>query len=295
MTEQRSAAAWGIRLARLWRDLAGRPYPINVKEFAIEYSVQTSPSAPIGEIREVNLAGFEGGLFWLPNKKHWVLLYQANPDLEGRTNYTLAHEFGHFVLHRDRQEKFECSSDNVLGQDVDGLNIENEADVFASYLLMPADEIRKFILGKSVDLDLLGSIAKQYKVSLMAATRKWLEVTTECAVLVVARSDFVKWYHPSKSAKPFAYRNFAPGTPLPLQSHAALGYAGLSASARKQGVDFGSHTWVPELCGREMGIVSDRYDLTISLLIFEKPMISRGAEPDEDDEQQDSWEPPRFK
>lgn len=274
MNPSRFPKDWGIRLAKLWRDFGGNPYPIDVRKFAIEYSRQTSPDAPIGAIEEVSgIDRFEGGLFWLPNKRHWVILYRVVPGLDGRGNFTLAHELGHFVLHRQQQQEFRCSAENVLGQGRSaGQNIELEADTFASYLLLPADEFRSSISGKPIDIDLLSECANRYRVSLTAAALKWIELTDVSAALVVARDGFIKWYRPSTSARPFAHRCFAPGTELPAASHAASGYEFLSDQQRRQGANCASGIWASHLGCREMGVVLDKYDLTITLLVFDRPV-----------------------
>ena len=55
---------------------------------------------------------------------------------------TIAHELGHFVLHRARQGSFRCDKESVhFGLDTAAV-IEREADEFASNILMPGDVLR---------------------------------------------------------------------------------------------------------------------------------------------------------
>ena len=125
-------------MAQLWRAVHGLTFPINAGALAQEWSSNVAPEAPIGELQARELKGFEGGLFWLKERKVWALLYHPHPDLPGRSNFTVAHEFGHYVLHRKLQEAFQCSQSATLG--ITGARIEREADQFASYLLMPIDD-----------------------------------------------------------------------------------------------------------------------------------------------------------
>lgn len=75
-----------------------------------------------------------------------------------RLRFTLAHELGHMVMHRFPTPK-----------------MEDEANDFASALLLPAKEISPNFFGRRVDLGLLAALKTEWKVSmqslLMRATR----------------------------------------------------------------------------------------------------------------------------
>lgn len=72
-----------------------------------------------------------------------------NPCKEGRFHFTVAHEIGHWVLHRPLIEQA-ASQESLFGKS-DAPSIvcrsskkdpmETQADFFASYLLMPADRV----------------------------------------------------------------------------------------------------------------------------------------------------------
>lgn len=74
-----------------------------------------------------------------------------NPDNdnfnEGRYNFTLAHEIGHWELHRhqiipnpDQGQLFSTNSNMIICRKDEAKEfIEQQADIFASYLLMPTD------------------------------------------------------------------------------------------------------------------------------------------------------------
>jgi len=90
-------------------------------------------------------SGCEGALVRNPNDSaEWGIFY--NPDARPeRRRFTVAHEFGHFVLHRDRQPSFNGDKASVhLGLGSSAV-IEREADDFASNLLMPGDVLRERI------------------------------------------------------------------------------------------------------------------------------------------------------
>jgi len=61
-----------------------------------------------------------------------------------RQRFTLAHELGHYILHKDKiiDKKHE---DYILLRDNEYTPMEREANEFASELLMPAKHFRKYI------------------------------------------------------------------------------------------------------------------------------------------------------
>ena len=65
---------------------------------------------------------------------------------EGRKNFTIAHELGHYVLHRDmkRSSFVAPQTEIIFCREIGNFkgNIERQADLFAVYLLMPENLVR---------------------------------------------------------------------------------------------------------------------------------------------------------
>ena len=280
MKEGLSPSGEAIKLAKLWRAVHGLTFPINAGALAQEWSRNVAPEAPIGELQARELKGFEGGLFWLKERKVWALLYHPHPDLPGRSNFTVAHEFGHYVLHRKLQEAFQCSQSATLG--ITGARIEREADQFASYLLMPIDDYTQQVRGRRITLDLLGECADRYGVSLTAAILKWLEFTDQPAVAVMGREGMLHWWKASGSAKKYTFGTLQEGLDLPLGSLAVSPDQALSNADYRLGVEHPEGVWPIRLPVREMVVLSDRYDMSISLLILDTPGVEHPDAPDED-------------
>ena len=139
---------------------------------------------------------------------------------------------------------------------------------------MPMDDFRAQIGRNDMTLELLGHCADRYDVSMTAAALKWLDMTEECAVLVTAVNGFVLWCWRSKAAKRRRIF-FERGMPLPADSWAAN--PTLSLTATSAGVRLPQSVWPVSGESREMAIFADRYEMTISLLVFEKQSW-RGAE-----------------
>ena len=272
MTDPTTPCAWANALVTLW----GPHFPVDVRQIALEYSKRFND--PVLKIAEAEMANFEGALGPLPKRGGWGILYNPTVRSAGRINYTLGHEFGHYLCHRqDKPAGFQCGVSDVLGAT---RQQEAEADRFASYLLMPLNDFRLQVGGQRMSLDLLRHCAARYGVSLTAAALKWLESTSLSAAVVVATNGFVNWCRRSAAAK--SQRIYYPsGLELPSGSVAADGPRLLS----DESVDLPAGVWCNRPT-REIAIFADHYEMTISLLEFE----DWGALPDgwEDEEVEDT-------
>ena len=292
MKEPRTPKAWANFFARLW----GERFPVDVRAITLEYSAQRYPD-PITKIREADVDAFEGALVSRPAKGCWYILYNPNIDGPGRINFTIGHEFGHYLLHRTRVPSLECSQRDLIDYGgPESQKREHQANEFAAYLLMPIDDFRRQVGGLPITLDILGHCADRYNVSLTAATLKWLEFTQQRAVLVIARDDFILWSRASKPALKSGvfYRS---GTPLPEGSVAKTGLPHGDMRVAKDGVALSPGVWKTDEPTTEMAIFSDRYDMTISLVLLPE-QLSQSFEEEteeltriEEAELQKSWTP----
>lgn len=244
-------------------------FPVNVKEIALEAAKIFHWDDPIATVQAADIKKFEGALH--PNEKRteWLLLYNSSLKSQGRILFSQAHELGHYILHRQQQEFFNCSPKDMLWSS-DEINIEYQADIFSSYLLMPLDDFRAQLPEGEINLDLLSICAKRYGVSLIAAILKWLEYTTEKAVLIIAKDGFIDWAKSSESALKagafFKTKNNI--IPLPEQSLAN----NPNIAFDRTGTNIPANIWFEhanrETHVREMKIQSEQYNFTISLLLL---------------------------
>jgi len=189
------------RISQILNHIYGRDrFPVDVKQLALDYSKEISPDSYITSIKPIPLRGFEGCLQASPDGGKWRIAYNPEQDSPGRIRFTLAHELGHFVLHRKDQSKFECSEKDLYDWDSPFRQMEAEADTFASYLLMPLDDFRVQLGGQSMNIDLLAHCCRHYGVSRMAAALKWIEVAPKRTIVVAARDGFLLWARSNKRA-----------------------------------------------------------------------------------------------
>src|ERR1700758_1188541 len=193
MTVAFSPERWAIEITKVLNLVLGpEHFPIDVIRVAREYTAQRFPGDAITMAEGANLPGFDGALYPAPpGKTGWGIVYNNALASPGRINFTLAHEFGHYLLHRLAYPNgICCGEQDVVRWDSAYGQIEHQANRFAANLLMPLDDFRRQIdAGAKVDLDLISYCADRYRVSLIAAILRWLTYTSRRAVLVVSREQ----------------------------------------------------------------------------------------------------------
>lgn len=261
--------AWAGHLTRLLDAANPGParFPVDVGGLALEYTAQVFPGDPIRRVEGRDLPGFEGALICIPGSAGgWGVAFNSAIRSPGRKRWTLAHELGHYLVHRHAFPKgITCSEDDVTHGADSALAIEREADQFAADLLMPFDDFRRRIAARdAADLDALSACADHYGVSLLAATLRWLAYTERRAVLAVSRDGFLLWARSSEPALKSGafFRTKKEVVELPERSLAARKDTTVDNRA---GVTHPPGVWLPE-AATEMTVFSEQYDLALSLL-----------------------------
>lgn len=243
-------------------------FPVNVPSLAQDFSRQRFPESPIVRVEGACLPRFDGALLRMPEgKKGWGIIYNDAITSRGRINFTLAHEFGHYLLHREAHPHgLECGAQDMVRWDSEYAQIEQQANDFAATLLMPLDDFRRQIDPKSKPtLDDIGACAERYQVSLIAATLRWLQYTERRSVLVVSTDGFILWARSSQPAwKTGAYFKTSGRPPIPIPSSSLPSRADLLTS-NKGAVAHDAGVWFREPC-EEVTLLSDQYEFAISLL-----------------------------
>ncbi len=290
---------WASRLTKLLDQFhavhGGDRFPVNVEQLALEIPEQFQTGEPISIQGKALDPEFEGALFNLNDgqsgKGHWAIIYNQAIPSPGRIRFTLAHELGHYLCHRHLQGRFNCSEIDTLHWETPERQMENQANQFASHLLMPRPDFAAQIRSTSVDLDVLGGCSDRYGVSLTAAVLKWLEFTSERALLVMSRDGLVHWARGSGAGKwlSISMNKTLPNGKkrnLPAQSATVLH---ADTNVDRCGTKMDARVWFPNepdgMILREMRIVSDQYKQTMTLLTL--PPEVKPWERDKPDEDED--------
>lgn len=170
------------------RASAHRSVARNLEQRAAELLQQSGvqqPAVPVERIarklglhvERANLGDDVSGLLVVQDGRG-VIGVSAN-QVPARQRFTIAHEIGHFLLHRDKMPVFidkqffkpylAAFRDKRSSSGEDKL--EREANAFAAELLMPADMVRMAVVELKVDVaddDIVDELAKQFEVSRQA-------------------------------------------------------------------------------------------------------------------------------
>lgn len=271
MTATFGPTRWAIEITKMLNQVFGpEHFPIDVVAVAREYTAQRFPGDAITLAEGAALPGFDGALYRAPaGKSGWGIVYNNAVASPGRINFTLAHEFGHYLLHRAAHPNgIRCSAQDVVRWDSAYGQIEHQANQFAATLLMPLDDFRRQIDSRTrVDLDLISHCAERYRVSLIAAILRWLVYTERRAVLVVSRDGFILWSRASEPAAKTGTVFRTSGEPIEIPSQSLAATQDQLVDGRT-GILHGPGVWFGEEV-REMTIFSEQYDFTISLLLLQ--------------------------
>ncbi len=265
---------WAIQLTRLLnaRDGENR-FPVDVEDLALMASAHFFPDDPITLIKGKDIQGFEGMLHRAPpGKLGWGIFYNSGVTSEGRIRFTKAHEFGHYLLHRNivPGDVFACGNTEEAPSDPEYRQREREADEFAANLLMPLDDFRRQIDPRQrPTIEQLSACSERYGVSFMAAILRWLEYTETRAVMVKSIEGFIDWARSSQPAfQTGAYFKTVNRDPIEIPSD-SLAANPTACDDPRLGMPLPAGTWFPREDGIiEMVINSDQYDFTLSLLLL---------------------------
>ncbi|CAA7615785.1 ImmA/IrrE family metallo-endopeptidase [Magnetospirillum sp. UT-4] len=274
MTLPTTPEGWAIHLSKLIKAFHAahglNRFPIKVAPIATEYSRQVFPESPITLVEGLALSEkFEGMLMPAPDGSgEWGIIYNKAITSKGRINFTLAHELGHYLLHRTLSpDGIRCTGRDMANWKSEFGQTEAQANTFASYLLMPLDDFREQVKGEDVSMDLMFHLADRYAVSLTAAILKWLQITNKRAMIVVAHDGFIDWSWSSdrliKSG--IFYRARQQTTALPERSLAGLRDASidnLTGTVHPAGI------WPGDEEVREMTLISQKNESSLSLLVY---------------------------
>jgi hypothetical protein len=191
----------------------------------LEIVRQMLPDTPYGNgVREIKtpmalgIDSCEGMLVCNPkDAAEWGIFFNGKASYE-RQRFTIAHELGHFILHRNQRPSFSCDKESVYSGADNMRAIEREADDFASNLLMPGDLLRDWISNQRIDLHVLSAIAQRFEVSFEALCIRFIKFTPQRAILVYWDNGFVKYEWRSSSAvrtRARIRRNGDPAEPPP--------------------------------------------------------------------------------
>jgi Zn-dependent peptidase ImmA (M78 family) len=116
-----------------------------------------------------------------------------------RKRFSVAHELGHFELHKTHQGLSLCINKDIGGESGQKQTheLENEANEFASALLMPQDFFAPLCGKDQPSFALVSSLANDFQTSLTATALRYLKFCDEQVVIVYSENNRLRWFQGS--------------------------------------------------------------------------------------------------
>lgn len=256
----KSPEAYAFEITRTIQTAFGSDaYPLNLAAVIEQFAPIHAPGLNV-EIIHRPLNSIEGALLRSSNGNSFTILVNRDIGSKGRANFTLAHEFGHLLLHRALRAEFWCASGQVLGLTKE--IVETEANRFASQLMLPNNFVRAEADKSDLALDAIKELASQTGASLSATALALVAMSSKPIGFVVVRDGFVQWGRASDSAFK-AGLFFKSGTAVPDGSNAS--FEGSDADQIFP-IGAGLDGWSSGQQWKEQGFYSRRYQSSYFLL-----------------------------
>ena len=114
----------------------------------------------------------------------------------GRRQFSVAHELGHWVLHKHQSQMSACTNEQMRMSYV-ASPPELEANVFAANLLMPAASFAERLKGRRASWPMIQSLAEAFEVSLTAAAVRYVELVDDYCALAICKDGRIQWWRVS--------------------------------------------------------------------------------------------------
>lgn len=259
-------------------------FQLNLGTVIKDLSKELYPDEPISLVKGADFSDFDGCLIQKEGRSDWGIFYNKDLSSPGRIRFTLAHEFGHYLLHRKKcPQRLNCKEiDTIPWLNNYFRRIEREANEFAACLLIPKNHFERRIRPfDTPSLDLLSECAEQYRVSLTATILHWINCTKLRSVVVASRDEFILWSRSSKAAMQSSnYFKTANESPIPLHEDTLPRRERNLLESRSRSVIHPPGIWFEEDPCEEIALVSDQYDFVVSILFLESDQEGYNIEED---------------
>jgi Zn-dependent peptidase ImmA (M78 family) len=172
---------------------------ICAKSIIKKYAITEPNEIPIEDIiinegiylSEKNMSGAEGRMICYED--YAVILVNSSITDYSKKRFIIAHEFGHYLMHRKSQSIFNDIDSDFL-EWKGNKSVESEANEFAAELLMPTDIFLRITRTKKFSLEFVKEIKDIFKTSLTASSIRFAEKGHDPILLIYSKKGVVKWF-----------------------------------------------------------------------------------------------------
>jgi len=145
-------------------------------------------------IKEEELDGYEARL--IQKEDIGLITIDSRTTLESRRRFSIAHEMGHFHLHKAKNPAFFCT-EKMFYDWYKNNQLESEANAFAAEFLMPKGLFRKECGNQLPSFDLISSLSDRFITSMTSCCIRYVEIGPYPSALFATVDGYVKWIRKS--------------------------------------------------------------------------------------------------
>jgi hypothetical protein len=161
------------------------PVPVETMAVGLDLMVETKP-----------IDGAEGRL--VRGRSGGLVVVNDGIRNRGKRRFVIAHELGHFVLHKE-PEKFSICNEQAFVDWHGHRPHEKEANVFAAELLMPNRLYREEAQFREMNAETIDELREIFDVSFTAAAIRYVDLDVVPCAVVCTRDGEIQWFRTSDS------------------------------------------------------------------------------------------------
>jgi Zn-dependent peptidase ImmA (M78 family) len=116
----------------------------------------------------------------------------------GRRRFAIAHEIGHFVMHKMVTQLLACTDTDMLAS-YKSSPYEVEASIFAGALLMPTEPFRERAAKRPPRAEVITDLARYFDTSKTATALRYVETSRDYCAFVVSENGKIRWWRAIES------------------------------------------------------------------------------------------------
>lgn len=176
-------------------------------------------SRGIDMILSKHIEGSEARISFKENKA--IVTVNSKIRYPKKKNFVLAHELGHFELHRKILKTIHIDNSDSLSSWFSGGDHEIEANAFASELLMPEESFQSIYNDSIFSIKLINEISEHYQASITSVLLQYLNYGKFPICMIYSKDAKVIW---SNASDDFILKYIPKGISVPTNSVAGEFY-----------------------------------------------------------------------
>jgi hypothetical protein len=145
------------------------------------------------ELNEVEVDGFDGALIRAEGVSFGAIAVRRGILEDGRKNFTIAHEIGHYVLPGHDKCNEVCLETDVGNWSDASKQLERDADEFAAELLIPTSYARSRFSETPPSLQTISAVATDCRASLSATAWRYCDLVPYACAIVWSKESRIAW------------------------------------------------------------------------------------------------------